>query len=186
MKTALIQGPERYPVTLGQVKEYCRIEDSSSDVMLMDFLRLAVEMVENIAGRKIISQKWKLSLDSFSEVIELPYPSLISVDSVKYFDSENQIQILSTDIYNVVGSGTVGSIALDCNASFPAIYSKPEAVEIEFTCGYSDVEKVPECIKSAIYTVVWDMFNARGEGVSNQIKSVVEYLLGSVMIKRFY
>jgi len=182
MKLTLIRGPVSYPVSLEQAKDYCRIEDDDSDVLIRQFMRLAVEHCENVTGRRFLSQQWRLDLDAFEREIKLPYPNLISVDSIEYYDTQNTLQTLSTDYYDVSGVGEIGKITEKNGYYFPSTYLKPEAVQIGFTCGYADVEKVPECVKSAINTVIWNLYTSRGGDMDAKL---VEHLLGPVIMRGF-
>lgn len=182
MKLTLITGPGRYPVTLDEVKDYCRIEDNDSDSLLKMMIRQAVEHAENITGRKFISQQWRLDLDDFSNEITLPYPALISVDSVQYYDNNNSLQTLSADYYDVAGVGSLGVITRANGYTYPSVYPRPEAVRITYTCGYQDFEQVPEDVRAAIKTIVWHLFNDRGGDLH---KGLVEWMLGKEIMRGF-
>lgn len=77
--------------------------------------------------------------------IEIPLPPLIEIESVKYFDRDNVEQTLGTSVYEVIGAAghSRAAIALKSGQSWPAIYDRPEAVNIRFRSGYVDTSNSP-------------------------------------------
>lgn len=183
MNLTLITPPTALPINLEDVKTFCRVEDSDNDEILIRFMRSGVELAENYTERRFISQVWRMDIDKFEDNIYLPYPNLISVDSIQYYDNLNVLQTLDSSFYDVSGVGGAGRVSLALGSSYPSTYSRPEAVQITFTCGYGDASAVPYSLRDAISTMVWFLFDGRG----NQLdKPFLNYLLGPHIMRGFY
>jgi len=183
MNLTLVSPPVALPVNIDDVKAFCRVEDTDNDSLLTTFMNSAVELAENETSRRFMQQQWQLDLDSFKDQIWLPYPSLLSVDSVSYYDSTNVLQTLDSSFYNVDGMGNVGCITLAYGYSYPATYPRPDALKITYTCGYSSLSAVPQSLKDAIATMVWFLFDGRGEQLD---KPFLNFLLGPHIMRGFY
>lgn len=168
-----ITAPARQPVSLDEIKQFCRIEDSSSDQLLYSFILNATESIENETGRKIISQTWRLDLDEFDSEISIPYPNLLSLDSIQYYDNSNTLQTLAASYYAVYGIGGIGKVKEASGYSFPSTYPREKAVQITFTCGYGGITAVPEGIKNAIKTLVYYYYDNRGESVNRELLNLL-------------
>jgi hypothetical protein len=102
-------------------------------------------------GRALRPQTWELRLSSFSQhncfdhrygqhqAIVLPFPPLISVDSVKYDDTSGVEQTLVEGTgFRVFGLGALARCAIAplYQQSWPVARSDRESVRIRFTAGY--------------------------------------------------
>ncbi len=123
------------PVILADIKTHCAIDDGTTeDARLTALIWAADSFIESETNRAYVDQTWELVCGGFLNGIELPKPPLVSVVSVKYFDSDNVEQTLSTnDYYVVIPETDYGYI--EATNTFPTTFSRPDAVTIRFTCG---------------------------------------------------
>tara|TARA_R110000824_G_scaffold77288_2_gene195532 strand:- start:13999 stop:14400 length:402 start_codon:yes stop_codon:yes gene_type:complete len=84
--------------------------------------------------------------------IQLPYPPLISVTSVKYYgDSTETLDTFSTGSYTVSTAGDPGVIWLNEDKDWPDLMDRPQPIEILFTAGYgANTDDVPDTIQTAV------------------------------------
>lgn len=180
----LITRPTDEVVTLAEAKAQLRKTDTDSDDMIEALIDAAVAQIDPASGgwlgRAIRPQTWELRGDGFpcyyvgcgydrsfhrAYEVALPYPPLISVDSVKYDDSNGVEQTLGENVgYRVFGLGSIGkaSIAPIHGGSWPSsIRCDPESVRIRFTCGYPTdfgnsppTDILPAPIKQAVLLMV--------------------------------
>lgn len=135
-----VTAPESYPVSLADIKSHLRIDASTEDDLLTVYLQAATGWLETETQRAYVQQTWKYQLDAFSDRIYLPLPPLVSVTHVKYYDSENVQQTLSSSNYHVVtGAKAQGYVEKMSTVSWPTTYDRPDAVEIQYACGYSTI-----------------------------------------------
>lgn len=146
MPMALLIAPASYPINLDEAKCQLRETTEDNDTLILNIVKAATNDAEVMTWRKFITQTWTYYTTSLYD-LRLPYGQLQSVTSVKYYDSANTIQTLATSIYDVDNRTDPGNITLAYSQSFPEVYDKPNAVEVEYVCGYT---LVPEVVKQAI------------------------------------
>lgn len=143
------------PTTTGIVcaedlRSYCNTFDPAFDADLAQYQRDAIEYIETVTGRQLITATWKLILDRFPAVIELRKPPIQSVDSITYIDEDGVEQTLNASLYQVDSDNEPGRIVPAYDQSWPATRCQPQAVQVEFTAGYGGRDEIPEGIKTAI------------------------------------
>jgi hypothetical protein len=95
--------------------------------------------------------------------IELPFPQLQSVDSVKYKDMDGVLQTLSADDYIVDAASEPGVITPAPGKNWPPTQIITNAVQISFTAGYGQPEAVPANIKAWILMRLGALYENREE-----------------------
>jgi uncharacterized phiE125 gp8 family phage protein len=115
--------------------------------------------------RALLEQTWTWTLDCFPARGELlvPRPNLLSVTTVKYYDTGGVQQTMSTDDYSVDVATLPGRVLLNYGVSWPITRSQYNAVEVVLQ-GWLWRRHggiVPEAIKSAMKLVIADMYKNR-------------------------
>jgi len=152
------------PVTVAEVKLYARVAHSVEDSIITKWIAAARKEAEDYQHRSYIEQTYRMTYDSFpGSCIEFPRPPLISVDSVKYYDTEDAENAFSSDNYFVDLNSEIGRLALNYGISWPTATLRPiNAVIIDFTTGYGDeAADVPDDVKNAIYLYCTYMYENR-------------------------
>lgn len=143
------------PATTGIVcpddlRSYCQTFDPVFDAELQQFQRDAIEYIETITERQLITATWKLILDRFPAVIELRKPPVQSVTSITYIDEDGAEQTLSDSLYQVDTDDEPARIVPAYDQSWPSIRCQPQAVQVEFVAGYGLADDIPDGLKTAI------------------------------------
>lgn len=166
--------------------------DKTEIVSVHRFIRSSRIYAENYTHRAFVTQEWQLNYDSFPDSeIEIPKPPLISLDSVKYVDTDGILQTLVQDTdYEAVLGGETGKIRLVSGKSWPATKTTLNAVQIAFTAGYgASPVNVPENIRQAIRLLTGEHYERREEGiVGSEINPVIlaaHNLLNQESVTRF-
>lgn len=155
-------APTTEPVSLIEAKLHLRVVDNSSDTLITSLIKVAREWCEGFQNRAFIQQTITAKLDEFSDTIELPMPPLISVTSIKYYDTAGNQQTLSTSYYNVDTTSEPGLVTLAYNQSWPTVRSVHHTIEIIYKAGYGDAASaVPERVKQAIKLLVGHLYEHR-------------------------
>ncbi len=163
----LITAPEEI-ITLEEAAEFMRAEFSESEENLIESLITTARiMCEEYLFRRIGVQTVELRDKGFpvnNAPIILPSP-LISVTSIKYFDTNNVEQTLSADEYIV--SNSAPGIILPVN-SWPNTSLAGDSLRVVFVTGYSNSgespmqsEELPKTIKIAMLMQIADMYENR-------------------------
>lgn len=134
-----IAAPAYEPVTLAQAKLAARVDLTTEDALFTDILIPAVRQdCEQLLQRALMSQTWRLTLDAFdSGCIALPWPNLLSVESVQYRDIDGTWQTLSSALYEVDTASVPGVVRRALLATWPVTYPFRGSVRVNYTAGYA-------------------------------------------------
>lgn len=169
-----ITPPAEPPVSLELARQQCQIDAdiTDEDVLIDGMIKAAVDYCERQLGLTLITQE-KQYIGCFSSVIELT-PNLLSVESIKYVDTEGVEQTLSADqYYNDIASVVGKVIKIGTYPSTQATH--PQPVTINFTCGYGDADAVPDSIKQCILMLVGHWYRNRESVSVGTINSEMEF-----------
>lgn len=141
----LITAPTVDVLSVADCKATLGITSDGQDAMIEASIGAVVATLDPASGgwlgRALRPQTWELRLSGFiCNKIELPYPILTSLTSVKYDDSDGAEQTLTvTTDYRVYGQGGHGKayIVPAYNDYWPTARSDYEAVRIRYVCGYA-------------------------------------------------
>lgn len=158
MGQTLVTPPASFPVTLEEAKAQCRVRHSDEDTFINGLIAAATEHVEKQIGRAIIAQTWRLTLDQFSDAMQLPLSPVIGVDLVEYSDPDGFTQTASASLYTVDTVSEPGWVVLNNTAEWPETIDAVGAVRITYEAGYTTV---PAPIKHAILLLIGHWFNHR-------------------------
>lgn len=188
--SVIVDEPAVEPVTLEEMRQHLRIEDEDEHEYLIDVIREAREEIEVASGLALISQKWKLTLDqwpcgkqdwwdgvreghinqlygpsSYSD-LKLPKYPLLSVDSVKVYDEEdNTTTIVIADSFSVDAVSRPGRISMKSGVSLPSGGRANNAIVIEYTAGYGTAaQDVPPPLRRAVKSLAAYLYSHRGDG----------------------
>ena len=183
MKVKLITGPSVEPVSYAEMDYHMRLTTISGDLSnettyVEGLITTARKYIEEMLGRKLIYQNWTYYLDEFpsESEIELPFPTLSGVNSVKYYDTDITEYTLSTDDYVVDTESLTGRIVLKYSVSWPTtILHTSNPIHINYDCGYgAAASDVPEPIKAAIKIMAADMYEQRETTIIGTISSTLK------------
>ena len=142
------------PVSLDRVKRSLGLDNVRDfDTTLQELIKSATNAVSNDLGRALTTTVYTLHLDRWpGREIQLPYPPLISVDSVKYYgDTTETLDTFSSGSYTVSTGGDPGVLWLNEDEDWPDLMDRPSPIEIQFQAGYgADTDDVPAAIQAAV------------------------------------
>lgn len=171
--------PAKEPVTTAEAKLHLRVDLSDDDALIDTLIITARRMVESECLHALITQTWEYFIEEFpeGEEIELPWPPLQSVTSVKYKDYDGDTNTLSTDVYFVDTDSTPGRIILKPGQSWPGDSLYPgNPITIEFECGFgTDTDDLPAEALAAVKLLTADLYENRCG--ADEMPSYVQLLL---------
>lgn len=173
LRTTLVTAPA-LAVNLDEAKDHLRVTHDEENFLIQRCIRAAIGYAENRLSMKLMSQTWDYFMDSFPVGnILLPYPPLSSVTTIKYYDSDNEQQPVSTSDYRVDAVSLPARI--EYASSWPTSYAKFNAVEVRFVCGYATKGVIPQNIINALFLLVGHFYENRqtimiSTGPLNQLK----------------
>lgn len=185
----VLSAPAYQPVSLLEMRRWCKIEedDSNHDNVLAVIRAALTKDAENKTLRAFVQRsyrayfsEWPIGSSGIPE-FKLPYPPLVSVESVKYRDLNGTLQTLATDQY-VVHAWQPGIIVPAWNVSWPSARRVPDGIQVEFTAGYAigspadeagHQQNVPENLKLWMASKALTIFDKRDQLVLGTIVTSV-------------
>lgn len=180
-----------YPVTLEQVKQQLRIDNTDEDVLLQGFIAAATEYAQGYTWSQFITATFVERRDYFPAAIspmQLARNPSPSVTSIQYIDTAGVTQTLDPSLY-VVDPYIVPALIVPAYTRFwPTTRWHVNDVTVTYTAGYGSIpESVPQEIRQAILLKVSQLFWGRGEnGVSKGSDETIKTLLDLRSFRTFY
>ena len=174
--------PASEPLTLAQAKNHLKIDTSitEDDDLITALIKIARQTAEKYCRRLLYTQTQVMRLDYFYNLMEINRTPIQSISSIKYYDSDNTLQTLSTDYYDVDVKSSPARITLKYGATYPTIKERTNAIEITFVAGWQTVAAIPENIISGMYLLIGHLYENRESVVIgkivNELPMGVKYL----------
>jgi hypothetical protein len=181
------------PVSVQEAMAWGIIENPDTTGLVADLIQAAREMAEADIKRAFMLQAKTLYCMAFpwsgyyslairgqglnpwwfplaQGIIQLPYPMLQAVTSVRYLDTNGTLQTIDPSGYVVTNNATPGRLQPAYGTVWPVARPQIDAVQITFTCGYGAFSSnVPASTRLAMRSLVSagygqrDSFAACGE-----------------------
>ena len=162
------------------IKKYLKIDFTDDDDLIDEMNKSARLWAEKYTGRQLISATWELYLDRFDDLIEV-YPAPVSdVVSIKYYDTDGDLQTLSEDNYVVDTVSEPARITLAPDCTWPDTQDRTNAVVIRYVSGWTDAGSVPRPIRQAIMLTIAHLYENRQaitKDVYHKLPMGADYLL---------
>lgn len=174
MKLQLVTAKTANSVTDAEAKTHLHITHSDEDTYIGTLVDAAQEFCENFTNRKYEAETWKMHLDTFPKEIELPFAPVSAITHIKYYDADNEQQTFSSDDYEY--SLNSEPVVIRADDSWPGVYDRYEAIEIQFVCGVTSPAVTPLSFKQAMLLLIGDMYANREDNVRRFPNSVSRLL----------
>ncbi|KRB50165.1 hypothetical protein ASE04_16500 [Rhizobium sp. Root708] len=162
MTYAPITPPVAEALTLAEVKAHLRLDDGNEDGMLTSLIRVAREHLERTTGLCLITQVWRLHLESIPEdrVIQIAKGPVQAIESLSIYDGTGEELELPVTGHVLDGNARPARLVLDRSMN-PAI--AVNGIEIDFSAGFGESgAEVPDTLKRAMLMHIAQMFAFRG------------------------
>jgi hypothetical protein len=175
--------PTQEPVTLQEVKEYLRVDDSTDERIIRPFIETARRFCEEHTGRALMTQTLVLYLDAFQDSFDplweglrtgpylnyyknyvvLPRCPVASVTHVKTYDDSDTATTMDATKYYVDNAREPARIVLRTGSSFPTALRVANAIEVKYIAGYTSQYNIPEPIRLGILQHIAFLYEHRGD-----------------------
>ena len=186
----LLTPPAVEPVGLNEAKAYLGVLDSAEDNLISNLITAARQAVEQYCGRVLISQSWRLTLDTWPQEaivngglrddvallaanhrlgggvveIQLPKPPLQAVLAIRVYSAAGLAATIPASNFVVDGAATPGRVVMTSGASLPVIGQTARGLEIDFTAGYgATANDVPAVLRQAVLQAVKALYGRDGD-----------------------
>lgn len=169
MRLIQLTPPAISPVTEEMVWEHLRLnlvngvpEDRAYVLELIKAVTGQIDGMDGLLSRALITQTWRLELDGFPPVIELPLPPCQAVLSIAYVGDESaspEYAVVDPASYWTTGLGGACKAeitpAKGLGFTWPRVARARGGVVVDFRAGYGDApEDVPAAIRGALLETV--------------------------------
>tara|TARA_R100001244_G_scaffold129251_1_gene100551 strand:+ start:72 stop:650 length:579 start_codon:yes stop_codon:yes gene_type:complete len=169
-------------LTTAEAKSHLKITVTTDDTLIDNLIKAARESAEVFTNRFFIQTVLSQYGDNFTDLYYLFKSPLIGVDKIQYYDIDDSLQVLSTDVYITDLIHQPARIGLKPNQSFPNLADRLNAVICIYKVGYGTAASdVPEAIRQAVLLTVGNWYENRqnvvvGHSV-NELPKSAQYLL---------
>lgn len=184
MALAITSTPSDELLTVSDAKRHLRLLSDDWDDEIASLIRAARDDCERDTGRTFRTSTTRTykTCDWWCGEWVPPFPPLLGITSVTYYDADNASQTLASTNYVVVLSADGhGRVVWATDATLPALYDRPDAITVTFTTGYASLDVVPPVAVQAMKLKLTDLF---GVGSGSEQKSARD-LLGKVDVTSY-
>lgn len=183
-------APVTEPLSATDVKNYLKVEHTADDDLIDIMIQAAREYVENHTGRALMTQTIREYFDAFptstndnpKSAITLRFSPVSEVTDLDYTDAEGQSQSLTIATQTTVDKISEPTRIFPAyNTSWPDTRDQANAVEVEYTAGYSSASDVPAPIRQAMLLIIAKMYESREDTVK-KMPTHAEWLLARYKI----
>ena len=168
----LTTQPATEPLSADTLKAHARVDGDDEDALIATYIQVARQWAEQVTGRALVLQTWTMHFDRFPWVIKVPKPPLSSVTHIKYYDTNGDLQTLSSSLYQIDSSSEPARIIPAYEEIWPVTRSIMNAVEVEFVAGYAgtadsppDYSAIPQSLINAMMLIASTLERHREEVV---------------------
>ena len=158
-KIAAVTGAVQ-PVTLEEAKAQCRVDCADEDALIGAYISVATQAAADRLQRALVPTRYRVTLDSFPDAIELLMPPVISIESVRFIDPAGVQKALDPADYLLDKVSEPGYVVPAVGKAWPATLDRINTVEVEYTAGYPASE-IPAPVKHWILLAVGDLYEQR-------------------------
>lgn len=161
MTLTLLTPPIGEPISLEEAKSFARIETGDEDALVASLVTGARLRIETITGLALITQTWRLTLDTLpaDRVVRLPIGPVQAIEAVTIVDrAGGSTVVAAADIEADLPSGRV---RLKAGPSLMGVAMG--GLQVTARVGYGSAAAVPEPLKQAIRLLVAAAHDDRGE-----------------------
>lgn len=175
--------PTQEPVTLQEVKEYLRVEDSTDERTIRPLIETARRFAEEHLGLALVSTTFTQYYDALNDAesplwegtrtgpylnyyknyIVLGKGPVSSVTHVKTYNDSDEATTMTASKYYVDTARSPSRIVLRTGETFPSSLRVANAIEVEYVAGYSSIYSIPEPIRMGILQHIAHLYEHRGD-----------------------
>lgn len=183
------------PITVQEVKDNLRITWDAEDDLLQTYIDLAESIIQDDVPELVFrTTEFELLLDEFPNEIQLVKFPVQSVESVTYYDLQNEQQTLTegTGFYADVHSfparlWSAVSLANSTARFWPDVIQRPGAVQVRFIAGHDSAATISKTWKQLLHLWTSHLYTNRSpveQGRPAAVPYTIEYLTESIRKRR--
>ena len=166
-ETALTPPAPAEPVTLAELKLYCKILSDKEDPILTAMGKTARALIERYTKRSWYKHDWTMSFDGApGRLVDLVYGPIITFTSIKAFQLDNTEVVVDTALYTVDVDADPPRVFLNSGQLWTPDLRANNSFKIRYLAGFAiPADSVPEDIKLAIKEMTAYLYQHRGDDI---------------------
>jgi len=161
-------------IATSDAKLYLKVDISDDDTIIAGLVTAATKSAEEYTNRFFLETTLEQYGTTFDDIKNLFKSPTSQVVSIQYYDENNSLQSLSTDVYDITSAVEPSQIYLKPNQSFPQIAKREDAVVVKYKVGYGTASTdVPLPIIQACYLTIGHWYQNRQQVVVGKIATEI-------------
>ena len=178
-------APTVEPLTTTEAKTHLRVDGSDDDTYIDSLIQAAREYCELVTRRAFIHRTSCMYLRQIptTDILELPQPNLSSVTHIKYYDSTDTLQTLSSAAYRVDTTSLIGAVVIKDGYAWPSVIGdRNDAIQITYVHGYgAAASAVPKAVKQAMLLLIGHWFRSRESVIIGVVSKELEFTTDRIL-----
>ena len=155
-------------ITLEEMKNHLRVTGSWDDAILPVYCLAAIQLIEKYCQLNILSTVWEDSYEDSDYQYKIDNHPVTAVNSVKYYDSDNTLQTVSSSDYMVyLPDSSRALVTLKDEVALQTVYCRPDAVIINYT---TVITSPPALLKAAVLLQLGSFYENRENETEMNLK----------------
>jgi len=128
-------GSTTRPISLQIAKDHLKVGDTE-DTLVGIYLDASIRAVENKIQRSLMSSEHELYCKTWEQFLNLQQYPVSSINSIKYYDENGDLQTLATGTYNVQNFKRPAVLEFDSDFDAPDTDDRQFPIVVNFNAGY--------------------------------------------------
>ena len=174
--------------TTAQAKAHLKVDVSDDDTIIDNLVLAATQSCEIFTNQYFIDTVVTQYSDTWSDIYQLYKSPVDSITHIKYYDSDDSLQTLSSSNYILDGASKPARIGIAVDGELPNLSDRINAVEVKYTVGYGTASTdVPEGIRQAVLLTIGNFYQNRESVITGRTATELplssQYLLEQYKIQ---
>lgn len=168
MNALLLERPRMEPVSLGDMRDWLRVETPDEDDIIASLIVAARERVEAQTGIKLMHQSWRLRMEWRDGIrrFRSALRPIIAIEAMRLIRADDGIIPVASEDVLLRRDDRESLLVLRDHVEVPADVA---GVEWDVTCGMAALPaQVPHPLQQAIRLLAAQWYAHRGDGAASQ------------------
>lgn len=122
-------------ISTEKAKLHLKVDYSADDQTIIDCCMLAQNYVQAQTNQWVGLQTVNLSFDTWEELSKIDCGPIISIESVKYLDTEGEEQVVDPAVYRFI-RGYRSKILVRPGQAWPRLYAMEQSITVQIKAGW--------------------------------------------------
>ena len=161
-------------ISTADARQFLKVDITDDDDVINSLVKAATESAQEYTNRFFLSTTLEQYGTTFADIRNLFKSPVSEITLVKYYDTDNVQQTLSSSVYQVTPAIEPSTLMLKVDQSYPDVADREDAVLVKYTVGYGTATTdVPYAIIQAVYLTIGHWYQNRQEVVVGRIATEI-------------